>query len=212
MDDRYVYVFLRQDLPIALQLVHACHAVYHVTCNYRPDEGVPCLVVIGVPNPAALARVVKKLQEKQLPHFVWNDPDEKFGAISIATAPLNHTERNYLKEYRLYPLNADVAQLREHRTSSPEVAGANPAVGSTLEDAIAAVEPKKNSILFVDAKRIQVSALAKVQWPVGFEGGVIVGVLPEKDMSVSDAFLMMSREEAFQTLQELSKRDPDIKH
>src|SRR4051812_48801549 len=96
MDDRYVYVFIRQDLPLPLQLVHACHATYHATQCFRPDEGMPCVVVIGCPDLKALNRVKNKLADYQLPHFCWDDPDEAFGMLSIATAPLSSSQRNHL--------------------------------------------------------------------------------------------------------------------
>jgi hypothetical protein len=148
MDDRYVYVFIRQDLPISMQLVHSCHATYHASRCYRPDEGIPCLVVIGVPDLAALNRVLTKLRDKQVPHFAWTDPDVALGMLSIATAPLTDDQRIHLKNYRLYSpgapkgaclltedggAKADLAQLREHSVSNGEVVGGNPAVGSTSQ-------------------------------------------------------------------------------
>lgn len=30
-DDHYVYVFVRQDVPLAAQIVNACHAALHAT-------------------------------------------------------------------------------------------------------------------------------------------------------------------------------------
>lgn len=69
--------------------------------NYRPEEGVPNIVYIGVPDINALNRVLKKLKDNQIPHFPWIEPDNDFGFTSIATIPLNPSIKEVLKNYRL---------------------------------------------------------------------------------------------------------------
>lgn len=146
LDDRYIYVFVRQDVPIPQQLVNASHAAYHVAALCRLGEGVPSLVAIGVPHAKAMSKVLAKLRDSQLAHFAWTDPDfSDLGVTSVATSPLSDQQRAALRNYRLYSLgaekpacgltadegaNAAVAQLREHSVSNGEVAGANPASGS----------------------------------------------------------------------------------
>ena len=70
--------------------------------NYRPEEGIPNIVYIGVPNINALNRVLKKLKDHQIPHYPWIEPDNDFGFTSIATIPLDDSiKRQALKNYRL---------------------------------------------------------------------------------------------------------------
>ena len=132
MDERYVYVFVRQDLPIPLQLVHAGHAIYHITRCVQPDEGTPFMVVIGCPDEAALTRVRAKLHGKQIPHFCWADPDVNAAEfLACATAPLTDAQRVHLKNYRLYSIGRPSSE-KEHSTFSREVAGSIPADGSKV--------------------------------------------------------------------------------
>lgn len=63
---------------------------------------VPNIVVIGVPDVAALNRVLVKLRANQIPHHSWHEPDFDFGFTAIATAPLDDSQRAVLANYRLY--------------------------------------------------------------------------------------------------------------
>jgi hypothetical protein len=60
------------------------------------------MIAIGVPDRAALERVLTKLRNSQLPHYVWVEPDNDFGMTAIATAPLNEQQKTVLQNYRLW--------------------------------------------------------------------------------------------------------------
>lgn len=163
IDDRFVYVFIRQDIALADQLVQAMHAVFNmVAC--RREYGEPNIVLIGIPNEKSLNRVLLKLQQCQLPHFAWREPDLAIGFTAIATSPLDSQQKQSLCNYRLWRhspgavetspcsftrdggAKADVAQLREHSVSNGGVVGANPAVGSikrVATNAIAGESPTR---------------------------------------------------------------------
>lgn len=96
---------MRQDIPIEHQLVQSNHATYQMATLYRPDEYVPNLVFIGVPDVAALQRVQAKLRAHGLPHYAWHEPDNDMGFTAIATAALDDEQRAVLKNYRLYRFN-----------------------------------------------------------------------------------------------------------
>ena len=159
MDGHYIYVFIRQDLPLPLQMVHACHAVYEMTrCYPSPVSGrfgTPNLILIGCANLVELEQITCKLYGLQFPYASWTDPDNvNLGRLGVATAPITREQKKHLKGYRLYSLgpaskdaaccltadegaNAVVAQLREHSVFNGEVAspekfgqGENPANGS----------------------------------------------------------------------------------
>lgn len=112
------------------------------------DEGVPNIVMIGVPNLSALNRVQSKLRANQIPHFSWIEPDNDLGFTAICTSPLREDKRTVLRNYRVYhsPVteqsanfvtegrgaNTQVAQLRERLVLSGEVEGENPSLGTNL--------------------------------------------------------------------------------
>ena len=127
-------------------MVQSNHATRAITTLYPQGEGIPNIVLIGVPDVRALNRVVRKLEEAQIPHYCWHEPDNDFGFTAIATAALGE-ERKALANYRLWTYvrgteqsacsftadshaNAGVAQKKEHLAFSQEVAGSTPAPGS----------------------------------------------------------------------------------
>lgn len=101
MDQCYRYLFIRQDLPVAQQIVQSGHAIEGVVSLY-PQEGIPNLVAIGVPDVAALNRVLTKLKANQIEHFPWVEPDGDLGFTAIATIALNSERKKMLANYRLY--------------------------------------------------------------------------------------------------------------
>lgn len=148
LDDKYIYVFVRQDLALVDQVVSVGHACFHLGL-FRTGDGLPSIVAIGVPHTKAMDRVKAKLIAKQLPHYDWEDPDFKAGVTAIAVGPLSRFDKEALANYRLLSYSpgapqgaclltedggakADLAQLREHSVSNREVEGANPSVGSNL--------------------------------------------------------------------------------
>jgi hypothetical protein len=92
--------------------------------SLRREEGIPNMVLIGLPSLASLKRAEAKLQANAIPHYAWVEPDYDFGFTAIATAPLNGEQRKVMANYRVY--NASVAQLRERPALNGEAVGANP--------------------------------------------------------------------------------------
>jgi hypothetical protein len=145
-----VYVFVRQDIPLAMQLVQSNHATFTMAAKLKPEDGIPNLIVVGVPHVNALRKVLVKLEANAIPSEAFEDSDFDFGMAAVATYPLDAEAKKPLACYRLWrhapvvaqaiaafngegaPVcNADVAQLREHPVSNGEVAGENPAVSSS---------------------------------------------------------------------------------
>lgn len=145
-DDHFVYVFVRQDISLSGQLVHAAHAAYHMGNVLFPVEGLPSLVMIGTPHVGSLAKIVRKLKENDIKHFIWSDPDTEYGPTAIATEPISHAKKDCLANYRLWAhspvvapaptatgeAKAAVAQSTEHPTFSREVGGSIPSSGSNI--------------------------------------------------------------------------------
>lgn len=112
--DTYVYVFVRQDLPLSQQLVQSNHAVFSLATLTR-QESVPNIIAIGVPDKPALERVLAKLKANQIPHYAWHEPDYDYGFTSIATVPLTVEQKQVLENYRLWKhscIDTPVAQRK----------------------------------------------------------------------------------------------------
>lgn len=103
MNEFYVYVFVRQDIPLAQQIVQSNHAVLSMaTLAWPHPEVIPNIIVIGVPDTAALERVQAKLRANAVQHFAWREPDYDFGFTAIATGILSNEQRQVLAKYRLW--------------------------------------------------------------------------------------------------------------
>jgi hypothetical protein len=83
-------------------MVQSNHATRGVTASYPQGEGIPNIVLIGVPDVAALSRVREKLAANALPHYVWIEPDNDLGFTAIATIALTVEQKKVLSSYRLY--------------------------------------------------------------------------------------------------------------
>ena len=122
-NDHWLYLFIRQDLPIEHQITQSNHATYALALAYNPSCEVPNIVTIGVPDLAALKRVQTKLVQNQIPHYAWVEPDLELGFTSITTVPLDYNQKQVLKNYRVYRGGAAKVACRvnpDAPTNSPE--------------------------------------------------------------------------------------------
>lgn len=104
VDQHSVYVFVRQDLPLAQQLVQSNHAMFMMASTLSDVEGIPSVLLIGMPDVAALNRVVTKLTARNIPHVAYVEPDfaNELGFTAISTAPLNCVQKLALINFRLW--------------------------------------------------------------------------------------------------------------
>ena len=65
-------------------------------------DQIPNLVLIGVPDKAALFRVINKLNDNAIGHEVFYEPDDNLGLTAVATYPLTQEQRRALSNYRLW--------------------------------------------------------------------------------------------------------------
>lgn len=144
-----IYVFVRQDLPIAEQLVHSCHAVYHMGRQFYSDDGIPSIIVIGVPHEKAMLRVREKLLKHRLYFYEWNDPDApQLGIVALATPPLSQPERECLANYRLWqPIQVHSGGPANSGTLAA-ACGGNADPGATSAATLPPKKPPHNSTTF----------------------------------------------------------------
>lgn len=103
LTDKTVYVFVRQDLPLADQLTQSNHATMDMARRLTPEPGYPRLITIGMPDVKALGRALAKLDANSIPHFAYADMDHpEWGITAVTTFPLDETQCQALKNYRLW--------------------------------------------------------------------------------------------------------------
>ncbi len=107
-----MYIFVRQDIPIQQQLVQSSHAALTLG-SFMEISGIPNIVLIGVPDMAALLRVRDKLITHRIDYVLWEEPDFDFGVTAIATEPLSVERKEPLNQYRLWRYSSPVAQPAE---------------------------------------------------------------------------------------------------
>lgn len=123
--DSYVYLFVRQDIPIQQQIIQSNHATL-MMASIRPFEGTPNLVLIGVPDKDFLSQIEKKLSDFAIPHYCWNEPDYDIGFSSICTAALYGEARNPLRFYSLWKQPDQVSLSGRAADSNPAHVGSIP--------------------------------------------------------------------------------------
>jgi hypothetical protein len=97
----HVYAVVCKDIPLQHQAVQACHA-----CIAAGREIIsiptPYLVVLTVPDEAALIALSNKLNDNGVQHRVFREDDMGGRATALATQNLNHRQRDLFIGIKLY--------------------------------------------------------------------------------------------------------------
>lgn len=99
-------------------MVQSNHATLTIASSSYNFEGIPNIVLIGVPDVAALKRAQYKLSDLGIVHYAWHEPDGDLGFTSIATVPLGREEKEPLKQYRLWRHPMFARSSEKERSSS----------------------------------------------------------------------------------------------
>lgn len=91
----HYYVFVRQDIPVANQIVQVSHAME--TRHYTETHNC---VLIGVPDESSLLEVSAKLED--IDHEMFWEPDFPIGYSALVTRPVTTKERALFSEYNIY--------------------------------------------------------------------------------------------------------------
>lgn len=101
------------------------HATFALASILTPDTGIPNIVLVGVPDCAALSRVLAKLKANQVGHYAFSDPDIGDQVNAITTVALDDEQKMCLANYRLWkvtreePGNRLVGSLQTPAPDSP---------------------------------------------------------------------------------------------
>lgn len=104
MTEPYVYILVRQDIPVEQAVVQAGHAAYHAGLTFDKPHQVPRMVVLSVPDEVALTTAAERLSAHGVHHELFHEPDfGPMGYSALATRPLSQGhERRLFKKYPLY--------------------------------------------------------------------------------------------------------------
>lgn len=101
MSDEYVYVVVRSDIPtedVACQVAHACLEAGKQFAHPAHTN----LVLLSVPNKAALLEVAEKLTRNRVDHFINTEPDDDMQETSLATGVVKGSTRRLFSSMPLW--------------------------------------------------------------------------------------------------------------
>lgn len=123
-------MFVRQDIPLADQIVQSNHAVLTIASSSYDFSGIPNIILIGLPNKSALDRAQRKLADASIPHCAWIEPDNDMGFTSLATVPIGFEQKEVLVNYRLwcplFPCSSEKEQSATHKVAERSVVQFHP--------------------------------------------------------------------------------------
>lgn len=104
-DTVYNYVFVRQDLPLADQLVQACHACLEAARTFGQPEGAS-LVLLGVESADHLHEALAHIHPIRAAKFYEPDNDGvrpgPMGYAAACTEPIRGSARERLRKFDLW--------------------------------------------------------------------------------------------------------------
>lgn len=152
LDDKYICVFVRQNMFPDHQMVHSFHLGFLIGkavdgyCQKRHElTGHPNVLLYGVESDAKLQEASDILKAHSIEHVAWADPDSQkghddYGVTGIVSEPITKTQRNKLPRFKQWSASnnvhpyAPLAQTggTEHLPTKQEVGGAIPSGSPTL--------------------------------------------------------------------------------
>ena len=113
-DKKYVYIFIRKDLPNSQKVVQSCHAALEVGRRFVSSHDVhPSMVLIGVKGKIQLENVAKKVKTQGFRLMEFFEPLFDGEMTSFATEPISDEERGFFKRFNL--IKDSNFQIKEDR-------------------------------------------------------------------------------------------------
>lgn len=101
MEIPYTYVFVRTDIPSEAQIVQAGHACLEAGFDFPRPNGTCHMVLIGVPSEEKLVNTARYLEDHEIAHRMFHEPDYGMGFSAIATEPIHGDRRKPLRKFQL---------------------------------------------------------------------------------------------------------------
>ena len=98
----YIYVLVRDDIPLEQQLVQACHAASDAGAALNGDLRSSSLIVCTVPDLPALLAARARLERYGIRNEMFFEPSWDMGYSALATEPV--TARKQRFAMNIYPL------------------------------------------------------------------------------------------------------------
>ena len=98
---RYLYIFVRKDLTYGQIVVQACHAALEATRKFIKNDERYKIVCFGIRSEVKLEKVIQELQQHQLAHIVFSEPDLAWQKTAVATEPLTDAQKASFSRYKL---------------------------------------------------------------------------------------------------------------
>jgi len=97
-----MYIFIREDLPHAYQIVQAAHATHQAGIRFGSTDVPTNFVLIGTKDQAELEAVALYLASHQIEFEMFFEPDHDTGYTAIATKPLYGDDRRPMRKFQIY--------------------------------------------------------------------------------------------------------------
>jgi len=97
-----MYIFIREDLPHAYQIVQAAHATHQAGIRFGSTDIPTNFVLIGTKNQEELEKTAMYLASHQIEFEMFFEPDHDTGYTAIATRPLYGDERKPMRKFQIY--------------------------------------------------------------------------------------------------------------
>lgn len=105
----WVYVFVRQDLPIEQQIVQAAHSALEAGRDLGKPDSDSNLILLGTRDQDSLLQVAERLRFNNIKYSLFYEPDHDRGYTSLTTEPLfDQDKRRVLSKYSLYKFKPEL--------------------------------------------------------------------------------------------------------
>ncbi len=96
-----MYIFVRQDMSIAQQLVQACHAAHESGIKNQTSDITSSIIIFGTSNKSELEHLFSKYNSIISCHPFY-EPYKNIGLTAFATDPIQQHLRHLFSEFKLW--------------------------------------------------------------------------------------------------------------